>query len=637
MIGTSYHVQIDGVKYQANQVSEAPYVENGEPLRSPASQVVQGEDGSFNMRQDVLRHRWSDWSGGQGSNKYDPQNPNMFWRGAAIDGFSKPGILRVGPGFEYAKNSSNANFAVSTSTPIVRGETLFMGTNGYNWDPTNSRWGAATAITGITGSVLDAVSYGGYLWILDNNSIIRSQALAFFTDWATGITAPSTSPVPGLDNHVLYEFNGKLYLIQADRNTGGDGLKVTEYPTIGSAPVTGTTIFENTELAATITRTRVTSSHNRMYFAVAVGYNSLIFEVVPSTTTAPGYAFVVASVDFAIETLDWVDGILFFSGSPAQSYDRDDSYGKSEIRYFVPAAGTYGAVGKLNPDELAGSTGGHVNREATFASAFVVATNYDGGYMVWYVDAIAGAIHPWAYLPVQANLANFSTLGEIRSSLVVAGPATSSTVNMYRVLPETFQGDDIDPYVLSPLLDFGITDEKILSSFVVSMEEAVPTNWRVDISYMLDDDPNWTTAGSLSATEVNKEIQVSSFASTLKFSSMRMVVQFVWLGAGTPTTTPELQYVEARAQLPDKVRTWVLDLDLSDDASDVDGDMRRGTDKAANIRNLGQSGDVVLFRDGMVSYDADVYESYNVVVDSYQIYFAKPGEGSARVRLVERV
>ncbi len=644
MIGTSYHVEIDGVKYQVNQVAENPYTEFGEPLRSPASQVVTGEEGQFNMRQDVLRFRWADWSGGQGANKFDRDNPGMYWRGMSIDGWSRPGLLMAGPGVQFALNSSGNTFTftdASPTAPILREGLMFLGTNGYIYNNLTDRWGAAVAITGATTRVWDATYGNGYFWLLDNNSIIRATSdLTAFTDWATGLTVPTSSPLNGFDNHRIVYLAGKLYVIEASV-FANEGVKVTEYLTSGTPPLTGTIIYEDATIAGFMQSSCITSSHNRVYFSVNSSGRGLVFEVVPSTSASAGYARIVASMDFSIYGMHWVDGILYIAGIPDENFNRSPNVIKPEIRYYAPSAGTYGVVGKINPDELAGSIGFFAGRDGRQNSGYMTASGYDGAHAAWFIDTITGAIHPWAYLPLIDDEASLmESLSTVDNGVMISSRYGGNMLypgKLWYLNPSTYQGTNPSPYCISSSFDLGVSDDKILSSFVVSMEEAVPTNWRVDIAYLLDDDTNWTTAGSLAAGVGSAEILASSFAQTLTFSSMRIVVQFVWLGAGAPTTTPVLQYVEARAQLPNKVRAWVLELDLSDDVSDVDGESLSGAAKANRIRNLGLSGDVVLFRDGFSYSEPGLFDTYSVVLDTYQIQLAKSGEGSATVRLVERV
>lgn len=639
MIGTSYHVQIDGVKYQVNQVSETPHTETGGPLRSPTAQVVQGENDEFNLRQDVLRFQWSDWSGGMGQNKYSRENPNMYFDGLSIDGFTKPGVLRAGLHAQRAQDSTGAadfTFTSAANLPWLAGANpfrfLYIGTNSYKWDFINKKWGAAQAITGATGKIHAAVHYNTYQWLVDDNSIIRQDSTGTsFTDWVTGLSMSAVNSVK------IAALGGKLYVLEIDEL----GLTVTEYPTTGTAPVTGTVVFQD----ATIKESgaaQLVQTHNRLYFVTNndVFYTTTLWEVVPSTSAAAGYAFQKFSMPMFTTALWHHSGVIYFFGQGRYGDPINlDDYVSPQIRYYSPAAGTYGILANLDPlDTQATDPQYSVNGPAEHPLGIMFSWVRDNYWTVGWADVVKGAVHPYAYVPITSGVAGnrgISIATGWDGELLTFQGGAASPQYVFFLEPDVFEGAAVSPYCLSSQFNFDIGDDKVLSSILVDMLEAVPANWRVDVSYMLDDDPNWTTAGSLVAGETTKKITVSSFASTKTFTAMRLVIQFVWLGAGDPTTTPEVQYVEARAQIPGKVRTWDLELDLSDDASDVDGVMQTGQAKADNIRNLGQSGSVVLFRDGMTSSQADDYDSYNVVVDSYVIAFAKPGEGTARVRLVE--
>ena len=217
--------------------------------------------------------------------------------------------------------------------------------------------------------------------------------------------------------------------------------------------------------------------------------------------------------------------------------------------------------------------------------------------------------------------------------------AESNLADAYvlRAMKGKYEGDNTDPMVISPVWDFGLVDEKILSSIRVNCE-AVPTNWSIVVDYQLDESGSWTNAGTVAATAKGGTFTVTTDSTTKTFRQLRLRVSFVWLGTpGTnPTTTPILFGVEARAQVSQKLKTWTLMLELQDDEAQAQGQSFTGATKIDNIQAIAVSGGAAIsFKNGMTNRDVNSYDEYDVIVDSAQISLSRPGEGYAIVRLVE--
>ena len=69
------HVKINGLWYRLAEDAEGQHYNFSlQPLRPPNAQLIQGESGKFQIRPDLLLWSWTDWSGGEGQIKYDPQD-----------------------------------------------------------------------------------------------------------------------------------------------------------------------------------------------------------------------------------------------------------------------------------------------------------------------------------------------------------------------------------------------------------------------------------------------------------------------------------------------------------------------------------------------------------------------------------
>lgn len=128
MITDVYDIQLDGVNYRLDRDSPQPYIRQKMPLRVLNSQIVQGQDRTnFNLREDLMEWRMTDWTGGPNKRTYEQGQDNRFWQSANID-WTQPGQLR--PSLRPYQINLPANFRTRVRGMIeAHGTAYLVGTN----------------------------------------------------------------------------------------------------------------------------------------------------------------------------------------------------------------------------------------------------------------------------------------------------------------------------------------------------------------------------------------------------------------------------------------------------------------------------------------------------------------------------
>ncbi len=646
MIDNWFEFQLGTVKYKGKSVGgDPPIRESGQALRAQNSQLVQGEDSAiFNMRPDVLVFKWTDWSGGEGQNSYDAQEPARYQSGRSIDPWSVPGTLRAGPYPEATLNNALAVFSSADDFPtlVAHGQDLRLVANDgvtpsiFTWDSTNLKWGAAVAITSAAGVVRDADADSLYLYILDQDSIIRWDGTTFSNFATAGVSTNHTA---------LVELGQYVYIISAQESSGGT--TVTEFLKSAAIPVAGTGIYAAAgykhEEADIWPRRLVTTAPNRIYLATVSSMYTTIHAIIPTSAAGAGSGSAIAVLPAQVRSMAWSGGLLFCHAT-TKGLGFGEEEGHGYLMYVNPEDGTYGVVDRLRPYNSIQSnnfvSAGSIQRDGVGLSENyigITAALALGGSVkneVVVHDAIRGALHPYARFDAGSVTISPLSMAKYKGDVFMAeGNAVGGKV--MRLVAGKYEGDAISPEAVSPLWDFGLVDEKILSSIRVSCE-VVPTDWTVSVDYDLDETGSWTNAGSVAAGTKGSTFAITTGSSTKKFRQLRLRVQLVYGAAGVPTTTPIVLSIEARAQVTQKLRSWAVILDCSDDQGQAQEQNLKGHQKIDNIQTAGTpGGDAVTFKNGYSHRQPNSFDTYNVTVDDYEIFFIKPGEGYAVVRLIE--
>lgn len=642
VIDNWFEFELNGVKYKGKAVGgEPPMRESGQALRAQNAQLVQGESSAvFNIRPDVLVFNWTDWSGGEGQVMFDPENPGRYYEGLGVDPWSTPGQVRVGPAPVLSVDNGGTNPLTYTTNDgylVVHDETLKLVADGniYSWSTASNKWGTGTAITGLTGYVRDVCADGRNMYILDENSIIRYTSAGVFSDWVTGLT---------VNDWAILELGDYVYTVAVEQSATGTIIK--EY--LKSNPATVATLYDepgqpgNNNGGSSLRNSRMVAvASNRIYVAVTREAKTFIVEITPTTAAGAGSGATIGIVPVAGWSLSYSGGLLYLAGDPAGT-PWVSSYGLGMLVYFDPAAGTYGVVDHLlkthqmvGPNAPTGMNTGVGFTENYISAASTLNSATRPNLLVH--DAVNGGVHVAGRCLLTSGNTAYISDSQVFGGHVFFTEAYDSThaCNIIWWNFGAYEGDSYDPYIISPLWDFALADTKILSSLRISCEP-VPTNWSILVDYQLDRSGSWTNAGTIAAGALGGTLTVSTDSTTKTFRQLQLRVRFVYGTSGTPSTTPVLYSVEARAQVTQKLRTWTVILDCSDDEGQAQNQSLKGHQKIDNIQTAGaSSGNVVAFKNGFTHRQPNTYDEYDVIVDDYELFLPRPGEGYAIVRLIE--
>lgn len=630
------HVVLNGVKYFLDQgVEGVHFVESFEPLRPSASQVVQGEN-KFNLRPDVLVWSWTDWSGGAGQFKWDPQAPNRYYDGAGIDPFTAPGNLQVARALEVTDNNASSDFvtAAGVASLVVAGPEgvtyMFNEDDIYTWAAT--KWSVGAAVTGVTGAINDVVADQRYLWIADNDSVIRRDSVGTTVDMETGLNTVDELSV------ALASVGNSLFRIYHDAS----GLHVREWIKSATPPSTGTVVYSNTTSTSPLTgplgylRRRVATSHNRVYIATPMPNNeSEIVEIIPTTSAGTGFGRFVGVVPMNVTGMVWHGGLLYMHSMRADAVvPSANETSQGGLMYLNPVDGTYGVVDLVRPlPELGASTLLYsMLKGAPTLGMFFFAVHSSSRDIAFVLamDSVLGSLHTYATIetPASETLESIVLTNHGLFVTFMAGNIHRTTTN-YQTVVSTELANDIDPYVISSVWDGGTLEDKIINSFRI-VADTIPTGWTVELEYQVDESGSWVSAGTIVATEEDKDIVLSSPA-VFKRLQLRLNFQF----SGTPTATPVIRGVETRVTIGKFLHSWNLLLSMSDDRSHTGSSNKSGAKKQDNLRTLASSGVAFVFQDAYTTRPPGAVDSYTVTMDSAAIREDRMGEGVAQVRLVE--
>lgn len=639
-ISSRHHVKLNGVAYRLAEDAEGDhYVYNGEPLRPPNAVVVQGtaRQDKFQTRSDLVMWSISDWSGGEGQAWFAPGAPNRHAVLYDVDPFDRPGTLM--PGYAIEDTVETGPVTLTVKPLIVKYSSVAPPSNGvsalivldaavagdwWKWNNGSDIWEAQTDYTGPSSAPQSADADEDYVYMHETGT----TKIWKFAHAGGAASAVATSGISSDAKATLVELGDYLYQIDWGGFTVYEVIK-TASSGAGSALDTASPALNSTggNFDALITK-----GPNRLYIALpSQTGDTTIREIVPTSAAGTGYGVEIARFSSFVATSMWFhQGTLFVGGH------RDWYSPKERILLYYTPGGEYGAIGRpRTPSEEAiqCSVLGSSEGNALDASTFLLHDNSLGGSVsprVFELDSVTGGY---------AQIASVSDSGShggwpVRhhDAIFFSKDHGTASGGVYRVNKEAFASTG---YAITPWHDMGLSDEKVLSSVILSCE-ALPANWEIILSYAVNGSASFTTAGTYSTTGgTGTRYQISTQgAGTKAFRSMRLKIAFNYTGGGTPSTRPVVTGVDVRAQLANPVRTWQLMLDLSDDHGNVGA--LSGKDKIAAIKEAATTGLVVRFNDEYYHrLVSGTPTDYDVVVDSYKIIQSHAGEGIAYIVLRE--
>ncbi len=622
-----FDFELDGVGYMAATDAEGDhYAISGEPLRPPNAITVQGETSQkFQMRPDTLKWSLTDWSGGEGQEKYDASAPNRHRELTGVRVFERPGTLQ--PGYPASQTQIvSAGGAFSKSVLLISGAGSLWGfdlsaDDVYEFSGT---WDTGTTLAGVTSGAQDTTGAGDkdfVYWIeAGTNNVFKFDGTTVTKISDTLIDATTTSMVAELNDYV-YVYDPVAAKVWEIPKTGAAGIEIDSWTEAGFA-VSG---FN-----------QVTTQGGKVYVQVATGRHTIIREITPTSAASVGFGAEIGRFAGLFSDGLWShSGLLFMKG-------------RLGIMYLDPVTLTFGTLGRTRTDHNSNSFG-IGNQAAGELEHFYVLQGYNlnkvEGALVQ-IDSVSGG-YAIASIATGIIWQNTSLIGcvEHAGSIYSSSSVSASGKGVVRfALASGFSKGAFllnigyDSQAVSAWHDFDLADEKILSSLVISME-ALPADWTVTVDYATDGsgsklDLDWTEEINYSTTNgVGTKVKVSTDTNTVKFRTLSIRIGMEYDGGDNPpTTAPVILGVDVLAMVAKPIDVFRLILDCSDDKSGGP-DGTTGAFKISNIRAASATEDVVSFKDGFESRDAGAFTEYDMIVDSYRVVISTPGEGVAEVVL----
>lgn len=609
-----FDIKLGGVGYFLDESAEGEhYVLGAQPLRPPNSVTVQGENSQkFQIRPDILQWSITDWSGGEGQLKYDPQFPNRHY---TISGsvFEKPGEFHpTWYRIETVDNGGTNSFAVSVC--LVRGGSTIYGyatgsTNVYTWDVGNNKWGASASLTGAANAV-SVVSDGTYIYLAGASNIYRATiANTTFSTVGSGVGCGFRNGLTTTGDYCYVQKAGSL--------------AISEFLKSGSTPV-DIAYFGISNLA----HCSLVPMDGKVYAMGSVlDQGTEILEITPTSASGPGFGVQIALIPGFQATSMWShSGTLFLGGHEVTNQL------KTSVMYVTPG-GQYGTLGPVN--ELTSSFA-EVPQGTTKLSKWL-------DHFFWYARG-SGNLGPQLLQidSVSGGFARVSTVGStalsgvvtpidaalLGNEMFIATTNTTPTVRIFRVQPSKAGATSV---VVTPWSDFGLSGDKILSSIDLSCT-TIPSGWTIDIGAAYDGAVNFNSVGSYTAGSSGGRTAITTGASTKTFNTVRFSITLNGPSTG-PTTWPVVLGLDVFAQIARPFKVWNLLLNLSDDHSEGEG--FSGARKISNLNTLSATKAATTFQDGYYDRTPGTSTTYDVIVDSFEMNLTKPGEGVAKVTLVE--
>jgi hypothetical protein len=628
MAVNSYDFELNGVGYNAAEDAEGDhYSVSGEPLRPPNAVSVQGERSQkFQMRPDTLLWTLTDWSAGEGQQKYSAQTPNRHRELTGVRVFEKPGTLRPGYATEDTVDNGGSSVLVKSLTLVKAKGNLYgfdMNLNEvYLWNGSLDKWGAAATLTGPT---LGANPYASgdsdfVYWIeFGTNNVWKWDG--------TTATKISDALIDATETSQVVQSGAYVYVYDPTSPTVWEILKS------GSGEAA---IDEWVEEGLAIRSNSAMTVHNgRIYVMIGHSGMTIIREITPSSAAGTGFGAEIARLPgFRGEGLWSHSGLLYMTGDFG-------SGSEPTVMYLDPNARTYGTLGRMREEDQ--SLKAVHDQAATALEHHFAFQIYQPGVLnlpgIWQFDAVSGGA-AIVMLETQSGLAG-QTIGSIAQQagdFFLSTGKTASQKVVIRAIRSSFTtgtagsaGDSSQ--AVSAWHDFDLADEKILASLVLSTE-SLPADWTVYVDYAIDGATSWTTGITYTTTAgKGTKVAISTDSSTKKFRTLSIRIRFAYGGGGVPSTAPVVRGVDVLAMVAKPTKVWRILLDLSDDRSGRQG--WSGAKKLANIKTATELQSVVRFKDGYGDRAPGIFTDEDVIIDSYAIMLSTPGEGVAAVVLKE--
>lgn len=619
MLDSVFAISLNNIRYRLGESEKGDHYEHAaETLRPPNAVVVQGEGSNqkFQVRPDVLLWHWTDWSSGEGANKYDFRDTARANELTGARVFIEPGNFT--PGY-YIEDSQYSASDLAKSVVLVKGVSdLFAldknAVDAWSWDVVTPDWHDVTLTGPSNGAEGQACGDEANIYFVESTT-------RKLWKW------PGTGAATIIDDAGSHK--GEQYVTELGANcyvydpTAGELLEV---PKSGAA----STILESSGIVGQSgDGGHIAEMNGKIYFMVARNERTRIMETIPSTAAGEGYVSSLSTLEGFLGESMWThQGTIYVLGQQESS-----SPTTRAILYLTPG-GDWGSIGAIRTGDTLGVAVGQVGANDMLQHYFVASqrSGSEAGHALFQVDGVSGGTAMLGY--DEDGDATAESVGSVQAwngDIFWSTHWDATTKRIMRAYPEAYHQS---AEVISPWHDFDLAEDKILSSLVSSFS-SLPADWTVNVDYGIDGSASWTTLitdavdGSFGGRTV-----VSTDSATVTFKRARFRVRLTYTGSGAPTSAPTYFGTEIRAQVAKPQHTWILLLDLNDQKG-AGRTSQAGAAKIANIKTAVATEKVVQFTDGYENRLPGKSNEYDVVIDSFRLLLDRPGEGNVMIRLRE--
>ena len=625
MIDGYFHVKLGSYKYRlATNSDDQHYSARLVPLNISNAQIVQSSDPKYDLRPDTAVWEMTDWSGGEGTKKFDNETGNEYDLSYNIDALHTPGSIRL-------SNAVEAAGINRTGTLVKASDKLFhfsssddtIGT--YSGNLANTTWDEQDA-----GTISDSDYFGVrgdgdgkyiYMPIGSLNDIYRYEPHATYTNDMADTDKWVDADSQAVFDSPLVKIGNKIFIVHLD----GAKISVVEYSTTATPTVSPTEIFVAYEgnLDAGSNQGIVCRGDNELFVCVRTkAGESILYRITPASALGEAFGTEVGRFPgFSVDCIWYASGVLLLAGTSTTT-----GVDKRTI-YYVKGT-ELGSFGLIRQDatftdaKLITSTDASRMDRTFFLAPTGSASNY---WTLFTIDLLTGAIFGG---PEFSAVRDPNSVVDFLGRTFVSENKGSTSTQTYRTAGTYSTSGEL----ITAIHDFDIGEEKTLMSIRLSTEP-LPANTAVQVYYQDDQDGTWTSAGTYDTDSgTGTTFKISTDSSSVKFKNLQLKIK---LTTSDATATPVVRSVQVRCTPTEYVREWDMLLDISDEDAQAQGRAFTGSQLIDYIKAEATNENIIQFDNGYETPSAGSYDEHDVMIREYNINLTSAGQGVANIKVRE--
>ena len=625
MIDGYFHVKLGSYKYRlATNSDDQHYSARLVPLNISNAQIVQSSDPKYDLRPDTAVWEMTDWSGGEGTKKFENENGNQYDLSYNIDALHTPVSIRLANAVEAAGINR-------TGTLVKASDKLFhfsssddtIGT--YSGNLANTTWDEQDA-----GTISDSDYFGVrgdgdgkyiYMPIGSLNDVYRYEPHAIYTNDMADTDKWVDADSQAVFSRPLVKIGNKIFVVHLD----GTKISVVEYSTTATPTVSPTEIFVAYEgnLDAGDNQGIVCRGDNELFVCVRTkAGESILYRITPASALGEAFGTEVGRFPgFSVDCIWYASGVLLLAGTSTTT-----GVDKRTI-YYVKGT-ELGSFGLIRQDatftdaKLITSTDASRMDRTFFLAPTGSASNY---WTLFTIDLLTGAIFGG---PEFSAVRDPNSVVDFLGRTFVSENKGSTSTQTYRTAGTYSTSGEL----ITAIHDFDIGEEKTLMSIRLSTEP-LPANTAVQVYYQDDQDGTWTSAGTYDTDSgTGTTFKISTDSSSVKFKNLQLKIK---LTTSDATATPVVRSVQVRCTPTEYVREWDMLLDISDEDAQAQGRAFTGSQLIDYIKAEATNENIIQFDNGYETPSAGSYDEHDVMIREYNINLTSAGQGVANIKVRE--